>query len=58
MDKERITNSESEEEIDEAFKTAISNTNRPTIIEFCIDCDYDVYPMVPGGKALTDMLFG
>ncbi len=48
----------SEEEIDEAFKTAISNTNRPTIIEFCIDCDYDVYPMVPGGKALTDMLFG
>lgn len=47
-----------ESEIDDAFKKAIANTNRPTIIEFCIDSDYDVYPMVPGGKALTDMLFG
>lgn len=47
-----------EEEIEPAFRRAASNTDRPTVIEFMIDCDYDVYPMVPGGKALTDMLFG
>ena len=51
----RVTN---EEEMKEAFRRAKSNTNRPTVIEFIIDCDYDVYPMVPGGKALTDMMFG
>lgn len=48
----------SEEEIEPAFRRAAVNTHRPTVIEFVIDCDYDVYPMVPGGKALTDMLFG
>lgn len=48
----------SEEEIEPAFRRAAANTNKPTVIEFMIDCDYDVYPMVPGGKALTDMLFG
>lgn len=48
----------SEEEIGPAFRRAAANTDRPTVIEFMIDCDYDVYPMVPGGKALTDMLFG
>lgn len=48
----------SEEEIGPAFRRAAANTNKPTVIEFMIDCDYDVYPMVPGGKALTDMLFG
>lgn len=48
----------SEEEIEPAFRRAAANTKKPTVIEFIIDCDYDVYPMVPGGKALTDMLFG
>lgn len=47
-----------ESEIREAFEKAAKNTDRPTLIEFIIDSDYDVYPMVPGGKALTDMLFG
>jgi acetolactate synthase-1/2/3 large subunit len=41
-----------------AFLRAKENTNRPTVIEFMISCEYDVYPMVPGGKALTDMMFG
>lgn len=48
----------SEEQIDDAFKRAAKNTDGPTVIEFIIDPDYDVYPMVPGGKALSDMLFG
>ena len=51
----RVTNIE---EAREALKKAAGNTKKPTLIEFCIDCDYDVYPMVPGGKALTDMMFG
>ena len=51
----RVTN---EEEMKMAFAKAKDNTKGPTVIEFIIDCDYDVYPMVPGGKALTDMMFG
>lgn len=51
----RVTN---EDEMKAAFLRAKSNTNRPTVIEFVISCEYDVYPMVPGGKALTDMMFG
>ncbi len=47
-----------EEEIEPAFERAVANTNRPTVIEFMIDCDFEAYPIVPGGKALTDMLFG
>lgn len=47
-----------EKDIEAAFEKAAANKNRPTVIEFMISCEYDVYPMVPGGKALTDMLFG
>ena len=47
-----------EKDIEAAFEKAASVGNRPVIIEFMISCEYDVYPMVPGGKALTDMLFG
>ena len=47
-----------EKDIEAAFDAAIANKNRPTVIEFAISCELDVYPMVPGGKALTDMLFG
>lgn len=41
-----------------ALDKAAANKKGPTVIEFVIDADTDVYPMVPGGKALTDMLFG
>lgn len=47
-----------EKDIEAAFEKAASVGNRPVVIEFMISCEYDVYPMVPGGKALTDMLFG
>lgn len=46
----------SQEEIAPALERAKLNTNRPTIIEFMIDKDFDVYPIVPGGKPLTDMI--
>lgn len=51
----RITD---ETQIDDAFERAKNNTASATVIEFILDCEYDVYPMVPGGKALTDMMFG
>ena len=47
-----------EKDIEAAFEQAAANKNRPTLIEFMVSCELDVYPMVPGGKALTDMLFG
>ena len=47
-----------ESQIEDAFRRAKENVKAATVIEFILDCEYDVYPMVPGGKALTDMLFG
>ncbi len=47
-----------EKDIEAAFERAASVKNRPVLIEFAVSCELDVYPMVPGGKALTDMLFG
>ncbi len=47
-----------ETQIDDAFERAKNNAASATVIEFILDCEYDVYPMVPGGKALTDMMFG
>ena len=47
-----------ESQLKDAFKRAAENMEGPTVIELIIDCDYDVYPMVPGGKALIDMMFG
>ena len=49
---------ENEAQMDEAFKRAAENTKSVTLIEFMLDCEYDVYPMVPGGAALSDMMFG
>ncbi len=43
-------------EIENAFNFAKSNKNAPTIIEFIIDMDEMVFPMVPGGNALSDMI--
>lgn len=47
---------EKEEEMEEAFKTAISHKDAPTIIEFIIDREANVMPMVPGGKPLNEMI--
>lgn len=49
---------ENEAQMDGAFKRAAENTKSVTLIEFMLDCEYDVYPMVPGGAALSDMMFG
>lgn len=43
-------------EIENAFEKARNNTKTPTIIEFIIDPAEMVFPMVPGGNALTNMI--
>lgn len=44
------------EEIEAAFQEARSNQAGPTLIEFIIEREANVLPIVPGGKALSDMI--
>ncbi|MDD5933952.1 MAG: biosynthetic-type acetolactate synthase large subunit [Clostridiales bacterium] len=44
------------EDIDKAFEFARSNKNKPTLIEFMIEREANVMPIVPGGKPLTEMI--
>ena len=46
------------EELDGAFAYAKEHKNAPTIIECLIDPEADVYPMVPTGNTLGDMILG
>jgi len=45
-----------EEEIVNAFLYANSHKDGPTIIEFIIEREVNVLPMVPGGKPLNEMI--
>lgn len=47
---------EKREDIAPAFARARANTKAPTLIEFIIDRELDILPMVPGGNALSDMV--
>lgn len=47
---------EREEEIEEAFQKARNHTNAPTIIEFIIEPEANVFPIVPPGKPLSEMI--
>lgn len=49
----RVTKSE---DIESAFETVIQNTRTPTVIEFIIDREINVMPIVPPGNALGDMI--
>ncbi|MCQ2492159.1 MAG: biosynthetic-type acetolactate synthase large subunit [Lachnospiraceae bacterium] len=49
----RVTN---EDQIAPAFEAAMKEDKLPTIIEFMIDADRLVLPMVQSGKALDDMI--
>ncbi len=46
------------EEVDEALQQAMQVTDRPVIIDFWVDRNTNVYPMVPPGEALNNMLGG
>lgn len=47
---------ESEDEIEQAFLQAKENKGAPTVIEFIIERETNVLPMVPGGKPLNEMI--
>lgn len=47
---------EREEDIEKAFTLARANKNSPTVIEFIIEREANVLPIVPGGKALNEMI--
>ena len=47
---------EKEEEIEAAFQKAMARKTGPTLIEFIIEREANVLPMVPGGKALNEMI--
>lgn len=44
------------EDIKAAFESARKNTKSPTVIEFIIDREANVMPIVPPGNPLTDMI--
>ncbi|HWQ76803.1 MAG TPA: biosynthetic-type acetolactate synthase large subunit [Syntrophomonas sp.] len=46
------------EEIDEALQRALEVKDRPVIIDFWVDRSANVYPMVPPGEAINNMLGG
>lgn len=47
---------ESEEDIEKAFLEARKNIDAPTIIEFIIEREANVFPMVPTGNPLSEMI--
>ena len=44
------------EDIRPAFERAMANKNSPTLIEFIIEREANVLPIVPGGNAIKDMI--
>ena len=46
------------EEVDEALQIALQVTDRPVVIDFWVDRNTNVYPMVPPGESLQNMLGG
>lgn len=47
---------EREEDIESAFLEAKENTKTPTLIEFIIQEEENVFPIVPGGNSLEEMI--
>lgn len=43
-------------QIGAAFERAKATKNKPTLIEFIIDRELDILPMVPGGNSLSEMV--
>ncbi len=44
------------EEVDAAFEKALSSTDRPVLIDFEIDRDDKVFPIVPPGAAIDELI--
>lgn len=46
------------EEVEDALQKALQVTDRPVVIDFWVERETDVYPMVPPGESLHNMLGG
>jgi acetolactate synthase-1/2/3 large subunit len=44
------------DEVDDAFKKALDSKDRPVLIDFRIDKDEKVYPIVPPGAAISELI--
>jgi acetolactate synthase-1/2/3 large subunit len=47
---------ERREDVDAAIREALSITDRPIIIDFRVEKEENVYPMVPAGKSIKDII--
>ena len=47
---------ETKEQVDEAIRTALAVTDRPVILDFTVDSEENVYPMVPSGKSIKETI--
>ncbi|TAL39241.1 MAG: biosynthetic-type acetolactate synthase large subunit [Spirochaetes bacterium] len=47
---------EKREEVDEAIRRALSETEKPVILDFHVDREENVYPIIPAGKSVKDMI--
>ncbi len=47
---------DSRDEVDAAITRALSITDRPIILDFHVDREENVYPMVPAGKSVKDII--
>jgi acetolactate synthase-1/2/3 large subunit len=47
---------EKKEEVDAAIQHALSVNDRPVILDFHVDREENVYPMVPAGKSVKDII--
>lgn len=45
-------------EVDEALREALTITDRPVILDFWVEREANVYPMVPPGGSIINMLEG
>ena len=46
-----------EDQVEEALRTAIGS-QRPTVIDFKVRQEENVFPMVPAGQDITEMIGG
>jgi acetolactate synthase-1/2/3 large subunit len=44
------------EELDAALKTAIGTRDRPTVLDIIVEPEENVYPMVPAGKSVKEII--
>lgn len=45
-------------EVEPAIRKALASTDKPVVLDFWVAREADVYPMVPSGSSLFDMLGG